>query len=131
VRVLARYVQLDTSNPPGHERIAADFLAQLFARDGIESQIYESAPGRASIVARLRGNGSKPPVVLMHHMDVVPADARFWKQKPFAGEIHDGALWGRGAIDVKGMGVTNAMTMLALARTKAKLASDVIFLGVA
>jgi acetylornithine deacetylase/succinyl-diaminopimelate desuccinylase-like protein len=131
VRVLTRYVQLDTTNPPGNERIAADFLKKLFARDGIESQIYESAPGRASIVARLRGNGSKPPIVLMHHMDVVPAEARFWQHKPFAGEIHDGAVWGRGAIDVKGMGVSNAITMLALARAKAKLASDVIFLGVA
>jgi acetylornithine deacetylase/succinyl-diaminopimelate desuccinylase-like protein len=131
VRVLTRYVQLDTTNPPGNERIAADFLQKLFARDGIESQIYESAPGRASIVARLRGDGSKPPVVLMHHMDVVPADARFWKHKPFAGEIRDGAVWGRGAIDVKGMGVANAIALLALARAKAKLASDVIFLGVA
>jgi acetylornithine deacetylase/succinyl-diaminopimelate desuccinylase-like protein len=131
VRVLQRYVQLDTTNPPGNERIAADFFAKLFERDGIKSQIYESAPGRASIVARLRGDGSKPPVVLMHHMDVVPADARFWKQKPFSGEIREGALWGRGAIDDKGMGVANAVAMLALKRSNASLRSDVIFLGVA
>ena len=130
-RLLARYVQLDTSNPPGNERIAADFFEKVFARDGIESQIFESAPRRASIVARLRGDGSKPPVVLMHHMDVVPADPRFWKHAPFAGETRNGAIWGRGAIDVKGMGVTNAMALLALARAKAKLAADVIFLGVA
>jgi acetylornithine deacetylase/succinyl-diaminopimelate desuccinylase-like protein len=131
VRLVSRYVQLDTSNPPGNERIAADFFKKLFERDGIESRIYESVPGRANIVARLRGDGSKPPVVLMHHMDVVPADARFWKHKPFSGEIRDGAVWGRGAIDVKGMGITNAMALLALARAKATLASDVIFLGVA
>jgi acetylornithine deacetylase/succinyl-diaminopimelate desuccinylase-like protein len=129
--VLTRYVRLDTTNPPGNERIAADFFKKLFERDGIPSQIYESAPGRASIVARLRGDGSKPPVVLMHHMDVVHADKRFWKHDPFSGEIRDGAVWGRGAIDVKGMGVTNAMALLALKRANARLASDVIFLGVA
>jgi acetylornithine deacetylase/succinyl-diaminopimelate desuccinylase-like protein len=131
VSLLTRYVRLDTTNPPGNERIAADFFKKLFERDGIASQIYESAPGRANIVARLRGDGSKPPVVLMHHMDVVPAEARFWKRAPFSGEIHDGAVWGRGAIDVKGMGVTNALALLALKRAKVALASDVIFLGVA
>lgn len=131
VGMLTRYVRLDTSNPPGNERIAADFFEALFERDGIPSRIYESRPGRANIVARLRGDGSRPPIVLMHHMDVVPADRRFWKHDPFSGEIRDGAVWGRGAIDVKGMGVTNAIALLALKRAKAKLASDVIFLGVA
>lgn len=131
VQVLTHYLQLDTSNPPGGERAAADFFAKLFARDGIESQIYESAPGRASIVARLSGDGTKPAVVLLHHMDVVPADRRFWKADPFAGEIRDGAIWGRGAIDDKGMGAAGAITMLALARDHARLAGDLIFLGVA
>jgi acetylornithine deacetylase/succinyl-diaminopimelate desuccinylase-like protein len=131
VRVLTRYLQLDTSNPPGNERAAADFFAELFARDGIESQVYESTPGRASIVARLSGDGSKPAVVLMHHMDVVPADARFWQADPFGGEIRDGAVWGRGAVDDKGMGVASAIALLALARERARLAGDLIFLGVA
>jgi acetylornithine deacetylase/succinyl-diaminopimelate desuccinylase-like protein len=131
VSVLTRYLQLDTSNPPGNERTAATFFAELFARDGIESQTYESAPGRTSIVARLSGDGSKPAVVLLHHMDVVPADARFWHADPFSGEIRDGAVWGRGAIDDKGMGVASAIALLALARERVSLASDVIFLGVA
>jgi len=131
VDVLTRYLRIDTSNPPGNERSAAEFFAKLFARDGIESRIYEAAPGRASIVARLSGDGSKPAVVLMHHMDVVPADARFWHADPFGGEIRDGAVWGRGAVDDKGMGVASAIALLALARARAPLASDVIFLGVA
>jgi len=131
VRVFTHYLQIDTSNPPGNERRAADFFAELFERDGIPSQIYESAPGRASIVARLVGDGSKPSVVLMHHMDVVPAEARHWKAPPFGGEIRDGAAWGRGAIDDKSMGVASAIALLALARERAPLAGDVIFLGVA
>src|SRR5258706_758035 len=99
VRVLGEYLKLDTSNPPGNERRAAEFFRKLLARDGIEAQIYESAPGRANVVARLRGDGSKPAVVLMHHMDVVPADKRFSKADPFGAEIRDGFLWGRGALD--------------------------------
>jgi acetylornithine deacetylase/succinyl-diaminopimelate desuccinylase-like protein len=131
VRVLAEYLKLDTTNPPGNERRAADFFAKLFERHGIAAQIYESAPGRANIVARLSGDGSKPAIVLMHHMDVVPADARYWKVPPFAADLRDGALWGRGALDDKSMGASSAVALLELAREHAKLASDVIFLGVA
>jgi acetylornithine deacetylase/succinyl-diaminopimelate desuccinylase-like protein len=131
VRLLTQYVQIDTTNPPGNERAAADFFAALFAREGIEAQIFESAPGRASIVARLAGDGSKPAVVLMHHMDVVPAQADLWHAKPFGGEIRDGAVWGRGAIDVKGMGIALLSVFLSLHRDATPLASDVIFLGVA
>jgi acetylornithine deacetylase/succinyl-diaminopimelate desuccinylase-like protein len=131
VRLLARYLQIDTTNPPGNERAAADFFTALFAREGIESQIFEAAPGRASIVARLSGDGSKPSIVLMHHMDVVAAQADLWHAKPFGGEIRDGAVWGRGAIDVKGMGIALLVAFLALHREQTPLASDVIFLGVA
>jgi acetylornithine deacetylase/succinyl-diaminopimelate desuccinylase-like protein len=131
VRAFTKYLQLDTSNPPGNERRAADFFAELFEREGIASQIYESAPGRASIVARLAGNGSKPGIVLMHHMDVVPADASYWQAPPFGGEIRGGAAWGRGAIDDKSMGIASAAALLALHRERAALAGDVIFLGVA
>jgi acetylornithine deacetylase/succinyl-diaminopimelate desuccinylase-like protein len=131
VQVLTRYLQLDTSNPPGNERAAAEFFADLFERDGIDSQVFESTPGRANIVARISGDGSRPAVVLMHHMDVVPADAAYWHARPFGGELRDGALWGRGAVDDKGMGAASAIALLALAREHARLAGDVIFLGVA
>jgi acetylornithine deacetylase/succinyl-diaminopimelate desuccinylase-like protein len=123
--MLQDYLRIDTTNPPGNEILGAEFFAKRFADNGIESQIVESAPGRGNIIARLRGDGSKQAVVLMHHMDVVPADARFWTADPFGGEIRDGDLYGRGAIDTKGMGVANALALLTLKRSSIKLAGDV------
>ena len=128
VSLLGRYIQIDTTNPPGK---AARFFKELFDREGIEAQIIESAPGRGNIHARMRGDGSKKAVVLLSHMDVVPADAKLWKEPPFSGVIKDGVIWGRGAIDNKGGGVMALMTMLALKRQNAQLKGDVIFLGAA
>ncbi len=127
--LLSRYIQIDTTNPPGNEIRAAQFLKEIFDREGIEARILESAPGRANIYARLRGDGSRKAVVLLHHMDVVPADAKQWKEPPFSGAVKDGQIWGRGAIDNKGGGVMQLMTLLALKRQKAALKSDVIFVG--
>ncbi|MGH7873586.1 MAG: M20/M25/M40 family metallo-hydrolase [Candidatus Binatia bacterium] len=131
VTLLGRYIQIDTTNPPGDEIKAAQFLKGIFDREGIEAKIIESAPGRGNIFARLRGDGSKKAVVLLNHMDVVPAEARLWKEPPFSGVIKDGIIWGRGAIDNKGGGVMQLMTLLALKRQNAKLQGDVIFLGTA
>ncbi len=131
VALLSRYIQIDTTNPPGNEINAAQFLKAIFDREGIEARIIESAPGRANIYARLKGNGSKKPIVLMHHMDVVPAEAKQWKEPPFSGVVKDGVIWGRGAIDNKGGGVMALMTLLALKRQDVRLKSDVIFLGTA
>jgi acetylornithine deacetylase/succinyl-diaminopimelate desuccinylase-like protein len=75
-QLLRRYVQIDTTNPPGNERPAAEFLAEVLRQRRLEPQLYESAPGRANLVARLQGEGERGPVLLLHHMDVVPADAR-------------------------------------------------------
>jgi acetylornithine deacetylase/succinyl-diaminopimelate desuccinylase-like protein len=131
VSLLSRYIQIDTTNPPGNEIKAARFFKELFDREGIEAQIIESAPGRGNIHARMRGDGSKRAVMLLHHMDVVPADAKLWKEPPFSGAIKDGVIWGRGAIDNKGGGIMALMTMLALKRQNARLKGDVIFLGTA
>jgi acetylornithine deacetylase/succinyl-diaminopimelate desuccinylase-like protein len=131
VRRLSRYLQIDTANPPGNELPAAQFFARWFEDEGIEAAIYESAPGRGNVVARLAGEGSAPSVVLMHHMDVVPADARYWQREPFGGAIADGEIWGRGALDDKGMGIASAVALIALARAGAPLGGDVVFLGVA
>jgi acetylornithine deacetylase/succinyl-diaminopimelate desuccinylase-like protein len=131
VSLLSRYIQIDTTNPPGNETRAAQFFKGIFDREGIESRIIESAPGRGSIYARLRGDGSKKAIVLLHHMDVVPADAKSWKEPPFSGAIKDGMIWGRGAIDNKGGGVMALMTLLAFNRQSTPLKSDVIFLGTA
>lgn len=131
VSLLSRYIQIDTTNPPGNERKAAEFLKAIFDREGIEARVIESAPGRANIYARVKGNGSKKATVLMNHMDVVPAAAKLWKEPPFSGAIKDGVIWGRGAIDNKGGGVMALMTLLALKRQNAQLKGDVIFLGTA
>jgi acetylornithine deacetylase/succinyl-diaminopimelate desuccinylase-like protein len=129
--VLSRYIQIDTTNPPGNEIKAAQFLKTIFDREGIESRIIESAPGRGNIYARLRGDGSKKTIMLLHHMDVVPADAKQWREPPFSGAIKDGIIWGRGAIDNKGGGVMQLMALLALKRQNARLKGDVIFVGTA
>src|SRR3954471_6705151 len=131
VGVLTDYLKIDTTNPPGNEIRAAQFFKALFDREGIEARIFESAPGRGNIVARLKGNGSKKAVVLLNHMDVVPADRRYWSDDPFSGVTKDSYLWGRGALDMKGMGVVELMAMLALKRQGAPLKADLIFLGTA
>lgn len=131
VSLLSRYIQIDTTNPPGNEIRAAQFLKKIFDRESIEARIIESAPGRGSIFARLRGDGSRKALVLLNHMDVVPAEAKQWKEPPFSGAVKDGQIWGRGAIDNKGGGVMQLMALLALKREKAALKSDVIFVGTA
>jgi acetylornithine deacetylase/succinyl-diaminopimelate desuccinylase-like protein len=131
VSVLSRYVQIDTTNPPGNEIKAAQFFKEIFDREGIEARIIESAPGRGNIYARLRGDGSKKALALLHHMDVVPADAKLWKEPPFSGVVKDGFVWGRGALDMKGPAIFELMTMLMLKRQKMTLKGDLIFLGTA
>jgi acetylornithine deacetylase/succinyl-diaminopimelate desuccinylase-like protein len=129
--ILSRYVRIDTTNPPGNEIAAARFLKEIFEREGIEARIIESAPGRGNIFARLRGDGSRKSVVLLNHMDVVPAEGKEWKEPPFSGLIKDGQIWGRGALDDKGPAVAELMTLLALKRRNVALKGDVIFLGTA
>jgi acetylornithine deacetylase/succinyl-diaminopimelate desuccinylase-like protein len=130
VRLLQQYVRIDTSNPPGDTRKTADFLESILKREGIAVTRYESAPGKAILVARLKGTGSARPIMLLHHMDVVPADASRWKVDPFAATIRDGELWGRGAMDMKGLGVAHLLAFLTLERRDVPLARDVILMAV-
>ena len=131
VALLTDYLKIDTTNPPGNEIAAARFLKAIFDREGIEARIIESEPGRANLYARLKGTGARKPIVLLNHMDVVPADRKFWSVDPFGGVIKDGYLWGRGALDMKGHGIVQLMTMLAFKRQGLPLEGDVIFLAVA
>lgn len=105
VGLLQGYLRVDTTNPPGRERLAADFFREIFDRAGIESRIYDLGNGRANILAGLPGNGAKRPIVLLNHMDVVPAETARWTVPPFSGEIRDGYVWGRGATDMKGTAI--------------------------
>ena len=131
-RLLQEYVRIDTSNPPGDTRKAADFLAGLFARDGIAVTRYESEPGKAIIYARLKATVTPPAgkaILLLHHMDVVPADRSRWKLDPFSATIQGNELWGRGAMDMKGQGVAQLLAFLRLKREAVPLSRDVILLA--
>jgi acetylornithine deacetylase/succinyl-diaminopimelate desuccinylase-like protein len=130
VKTLQAYIRIDTSNPPGDVTKAADFLASILEREGIPVKRYQSAPGRSILLARLKGIGSAKPIVLLHHMDVVPTDPSRWKHKPFGGEIADGVIWGRGAMDMKGIGVAHLYAFIALKRQKVPLNRDVILMAV-
>src|SRR5688500_387560 len=116
VRHLRRLIHLNTVNPPGNEIAVARYLDSTLRAAGIETHLFEPSPGRAAFVARLKGNGAKQPVLLMAHMDVVGVEADQWTVDPFAGVEKDGYVYGRGAIDDKGMLAANLVTMLLLKR---------------
>ena len=130
VQWLQDYISVNTINPPGNEIRGARFLAEIFDAEGITYEIAESAPGRGNIWARLEG-GSEPAIVLLHHMDVVPADERFWTTDPLAGDLRDGYIYGRGALDTKTSGVLHLASFLALHRSGTPLNRDVIFMATA
>ncbi len=132
--LLSEYLRVDTFNPPGNETRGAEFLAAVLASQGIPSSISEYAPGRGSLMARLPGNGQEPPLCLLSHIDVVPAESGGWPahKGPLSGTIDDeGLIWGRGALDMKSMGAIETMTMLLAAREKIPLKRDLVLLAVA
>ncbi len=109
------YLRINTSNPPGNEDQTMLFFARIFARDGIPFDTASSAPGRGNIWARLKG-GSAPALVLLSHIDVVPADARYWKYDPFAATVQDSEIYARGALDTKTLGIVELEAFLSLHR---------------
>src|SRR5579871_1799928 len=129
VKILADLIKIDTSNPPGNETRAAEYIKSVLAAEGIPAQIYESAPGRGNLVARLKGNGKKKPLLLLGHLDVVGVERDKWTVEPFAAIIKDGYLYGRGAHDDKAMDAANLEVMLMLHRLKVPLDRDVILLA--
>lgn len=126
-------LRFDTTNPPGNERPAAQYIAAVLAREGIPYQLVanDGDPSRANIVARLSGTGAKAPLMLSGHLDVVPAEAHKWQFPPFAATESDGYIWGRGAIDMKNMVAMSLMTLVMLKRQGIPLERDVIFAAVA
>jgi len=131
VHLLQEYIRLDTSNPPGNEVKAAEFFHRLFEAQGISNTVFTYAPGRANLYAVLKGDGSLRPLVLLNHMDVVRAEPKNWRVPPFSGEISDGDVYGRGALDMKDEGLLQAMVMLIAAHEKLPLRRDLIFLATA
>jgi len=130
-RRLAEYVRIDTSNPPGNESRGVEWLKQIFQAEGIPFETGESAPGRVSIAARLQGTGKEPALVLLSHIDVVPVNREFWSVDPFAADLRDGYLWGRGAVDTKSLTVAGLEAMLLLHRNHVPLRRDVLLLATA
>jgi acetylornithine deacetylase/succinyl-diaminopimelate desuccinylase-like protein len=132
VTTLQDYVRIDTSNPPGDVTKAADYLQALLKREGIEVTRYESAPGRSILLARLKGDGSGGKAILLEsHMDVVPTDPSRWgSHQPFGAEIADGKIWGRGTIDMKGIGTSYLYAFLELHRLNVPLTRDVLLMFV-
>jgi len=151
VKWMQEYLRVDTTNPPGNEMRAVAFYKKILDEEGIENRVFEIAPGRGDLWARLPGNAaddrssyvsqnrrdvghpitSARPIILLNHMDVVTSDASHWKVPPFSGEIRDGYIWGRGAQDMKDEGLAQLVVMVMLKREKIALNRDVIFLAVA
>lgn len=129
---LAGLIRIDTTNPPGNELAAARYLAGILEREGITAEVIESAPGRGVVIARLRASAVPDPsraLLLLGHSDVVGVEREKWTVDPFGGVVKDGYLWGRGALDMKGMVIANLAVMVALKRQGTRLDRDVIFLA--
>ena len=127
---LAAYIQVDTTNPPGNEIRGVEFLGAILKQAGIPFEMAESAPGRGNLWARLQGDG-KPGLVLLHHIDVVPADASYWSVDPYAGVTKDGYVYGRGALDMKALGIMQLQAFLALHAAGNQLSRDVLYIATA
>jgi acetylornithine deacetylase/succinyl-diaminopimelate desuccinylase-like protein len=146
---MQEYLRVDTTNPPGNEMRAVAFFKMILDQEGIENRVFEYAPGRGDLWARIPRTGDEKiptsaakdaaemghprlrPIVLLNHMDVVTSDSAHWKVPPFSGEIRDGYIWGRGAQDMKDEGLAQLVVMVMLKREKVVLDRDVIFLAVA
>ena len=127
---LSEFIQIDTVNPPGNESRGVDFIAGIFDDAGIAYETVESAPGRGNIWARISG-GDEPALVLINHIDVVPADLRYWSFNPYGGEIRDGHVYGRGALDMKGLAIVQLQAFLALHASGRTPNRDILFIATA
>jgi len=128
---LSGLIRINTTNPPGNETPAAKYTAEALEKDGFRCEQLESAPGRGDVVTRLKGTGEKPSLLLLSHLDVVAANPKEWSVDPFGGVVKDGFVWGRGALDMKGMTAIEVMTMKLLKRNGVKLKGDVILAATA
>jgi acetylornithine deacetylase/succinyl-diaminopimelate desuccinylase-like protein len=124
-------LRIDTTNPPGNERAAAEVVAQALREVDLHPEILEAEPQRTNVVVRYKGTGRRPPLLLTAHLDVVEADPTKWRRPPFSGDEHEGCLWGRGAIDMKNMAAMCTAILRRLASNQVRLDRDVIFAAVA
>jgi acetylornithine deacetylase/succinyl-diaminopimelate desuccinylase-like protein len=130
LETFVRYLQIDTSNPPGNEKPAARFLGRIIEDAGIETEYIETAPNREVLIATLRGDGSRRPLMLCNHTDVVPVEERYWTVPAFEGVVKGGRIYGRGAVDMKGCGIMQLITFLQARREGWPLRRDLVFCAV-
>jgi acetylornithine deacetylase/succinyl-diaminopimelate desuccinylase-like protein len=131
-KLLSELIQIDTTNPPGNERAAAEYLQKYFAKEGIDCELLEEEPGRTSILARLKGSRPGPTLMLLSHTDVVPAtNPESWRYPPFSGAIAEGFVWGRGALDMKSMTATEAVVFSLFKRLNLDFAGELLYVAVA
>jgi len=128
---LVNLIRIDTSNPPGNELAAATYLRAVLRNEGIEPTVLEMAQGRANLVARLKGDGSKGPLLFLGHTDVVPAEPDGWSHGPFNADVADGFIWGRGAVDMKHIVAAMLTAFLLAKRHRLPLRRDLIFAATA
>lgn len=128
--LLQDLLRFDTTNPPGNEILCANYIAEVLKRDGIDSAVTESEPGRGNVTAQLMG-GDEAPLMLLGHTDVVAAEPDKWSRDPFGGDLHDGCLWGRGALDMKNMVAVELMVFLLLKREGIELNRNVVYAATA
>lgn len=131
VQMLQQLIRINTVNPPGNESEAAVFVKGILEKEGIETAIYESAQGRGNLVARIPGNGSQRPLMLLSHLDVVCANPEQWRHDPFAAVVEDGYVWGRGTLDMKGMLAMEILTMLLMKRSGITPSRDILLVAAA
>jgi acetylornithine deacetylase/succinyl-diaminopimelate desuccinylase-like protein len=129
--LLIDLIRINTTNPPGNETEAVKFLKRNMESEGFNCEVFESAPGRGSLITRLKGTGEGPSLLLLSHLDVVAANPKEWSVDPFAGVIKDGFVWGRGALDMKSMTAMEIMVMKLLKRNNVRLKGDVILAATA
>jgi acetylornithine deacetylase/succinyl-diaminopimelate desuccinylase-like protein len=128
---LRALVRFDTTNPPGNERPPAEYVAEAGRAAGLEARVIDSGPGRGNVVLRLRGRGEAPPILLLSHLDVVPAEPSKWTHPPFAAELAAGCVWGRGSVDSKLTTTVQLAALTALARSGARPRRDVVLAATA
>lgn len=131
VDLLCGYLRIDTTNPPGQEQAAAEYLQRALARFGIAARLGQAAPGRANLLARVPADApTAPPLVLTHHMDVVTADPTTWTSDPFGGVERDGFIYGRGTLDTKALGILHLLGLGLFVQQATQRTRDIIYLAV-
>ena len=129
--LLQELIRVDTVNPPGNETAAAELLREYLEANGVQCELYAKVPGRANLVARIPSSGDGPRLALLSHTDTVLADASEWDRDPWSGDVHEGEVWGRGALDMKGEVAAKAVAIASLARDGFEPRGDLVFVAAA